>query len=108
MNDAQVYAGATIVGAISGVRSMGGTTIVSQLAKASKAPLEESGIKILENPITSRTIATLALGEVLADKLPFIPSRTAPISLAVRAITGAVAGGALSRSKKRSLVIGGI
>jgi uncharacterized membrane protein len=108
MKDTQVYAGATMLGAISGMRSMSGTAIVSQLAKAGSVALGNSGAEILGNPITARTLTVLAVAEAVADKLPFIPKRTSPIPLIARAVTGAVAGASVSLSRKRSLLVGGL
>jgi len=42
----------------------------------------------------SRILPALALGELIADKLP-VPSRTMPVALAVRALAGAAAGASI-------------
>src|ERR1700753_2312839 len=108
MNDKQIYAGATMLGAISGMRSMSGTALVSQLAKAGTVALKDSGFGLLSHPATANTLTALAVAEFVADKLPFVPARTEPLPLAARAVTGALAGAAVSYSRKRSFLLGGL
>ena len=43
-------------------------------------------------------ITALALGELIADKLPFTPNRTDPPGLAARVLSGAACAAALSAS----------
>ena len=54
----------------------------------------------------------LAIGELVADKSPMIPKRTAPAPLLVRIITGGLCGACLCASAGESLlggaVLGGI
>ena len=109
MNDAQIYAGATLLGALSGVRSMSATAMVSRLSNVTgSGQAHNAGIEFLNHPIASRTMTALAVAEAVADKLPFIPKRTSTFPLLGRAITGAVSGAALSASKRRSLLFGGL
>jgi uncharacterized membrane protein len=46
--------------------------------------------------------ALLALGELIVDKIPWAPGRTSSIALAGRAISGALAGGTIARSRGRA------
>lgn len=48
----------------------------------------------------------LAIGELIADKLPFVPARTRPLPAIVRALSGATAGGIVARRAGRSSVMG--
>jgi uncharacterized membrane protein len=48
----------------------------------------------------------LALAEIVNDKLPATPSRLAPPSLAIRSITGALAGTALAIAAGQSVLLG--
>jgi uncharacterized membrane protein len=47
-----------------------------------------------------------AIGELVADKLPQTPARTAPVGLIARAVTGALAGAALAVSGGKGLAVG--
>ncbi|HEX3723952.1 MAG TPA: DUF4126 family protein [Nitrolancea sp.] len=56
-------------------------------------------------------LATLALGanaELIADKLPFTPSRIAPAALAGRLVSGGIIGAAVFGEAGRSAAIGAI
>ena len=108
MNDAQIYAGAALLGAMSGMRTMSATVAISQLVKSGVAPIQHAGIDLLNQPIAARATAFLAVAEAVADKLPFIPKRTQSFALFGRAFTGAISGAALSSSRKRSLLVGGL
>ena len=46
-----------------------------------------------------RAAALLAAGEMVADKLPFIPDRVAPFPLVARASSGAIVGGIVAREE---------
>lgn len=108
MSDTQVYAGAALIGTVAGMRSMTAPAIVSRVARAAGIPVDKSGVDFLHNPVIPRVMSILAIGEVIADKLPFIPSRITPFPLVTRAISGAVSGAALCSSKKRSPVMGAV
>ncbi len=108
MTDAQVYAGSAVLGAVSGMRSMAAPAIVSRLASSGLLPMEDSQISFLKNPTTAKTTAILAAGELIADKLPFIPNRTDALPLITRAISGALSGAAFSSGKKRPALLGAL
>jgi uncharacterized membrane protein len=108
MTDAQVYAGSAVLGAVSGMRSMAAPAIVSKLAGSGLLPIEESQMGFLTKATTGKTTAVLALGEMLADKLPFAPNRTKAGPLVARAVSGAMSGAAFSTGKKRSALLGAL
>jgi uncharacterized membrane protein len=64
------------LGVVSGLRSMTAPAVVTASQRDASAAL----------------IAIGALGELIADKLPFVPSRTQPPALAFRAVSGAYVG----------------
>jgi uncharacterized membrane protein len=108
MSDSQVYAGATLIGTVAGMRSMTAPAIVSRLAGAAGVPVDKTGLDFLDHPLIPKVMSVLAIGEVIADKLPFIPSRIAPFPLVTRAISGATSGAVLCSAKKRSPLLGAI
>lgn len=107
MGDTEVYAGAAAIGAVAGLRSMTAPALISHLTRASRGG-ERSKWDFLSSMVSMRTTLALAVGEVIADKLPFIPARTKPPSLIVRAVSGAVSGAALCSAKKRSWFAGAL
>jgi uncharacterized membrane protein len=108
MNDALVYADAAIMGAVAGMRSMSAPAVVSQLAGSGLIPADGSPVAWLSHPGVTKALKVLATGELVADKLPFIPSRTSPAPLAARAVTGAISGAAICGVAKRSWWIGAL
>jgi uncharacterized membrane protein len=50
----------------------------------------------------------LAIGELVADKLPKTPKRTAPAPLAARVITGGLCGASLCEAAGESLLFGAL
>jgi uncharacterized membrane protein len=83
MND---FALAFGIGAISGSRSMLGPTLVGHLRLPAAA---------------QRALTAMAAGEMVADKLPWIPARTDSLPLAGRIGLGALAAAAAVRRDRR-------
>ncbi len=104
--DAQVYAGATALGAVAGMRAMSAPALISQVARRGQLAVEGSKLQFLNSTGAVSTTAVLAIGELIADKLPFIPARTDVAPLAGRAISGALCGAVLCSAKKRSPWLG--
>lgn len=80
------YSTAAAVGAISGLRSFAGPAIVANR---------------IGSPGAAHLADALAVTELIADKLPFIPDRVKPGSLAFRAISGAACGYLLANRNKK-------
>jgi len=108
MTDLEVYGGAAVLGAVSGMRSMAAPAIVSRFANRGLLPLEGSQIKFLGHRNSAKTMALMAAGEMIADKLPFIPKRTSVFPLVARAASGALSGTAFTKARKRSVVAGAL
>ena len=108
MTNVQVYAGAAVMGVASGMRSMASPAIASQLAKAGLLPEGNSPLGLLYRPGSAKTTAVLAIGELIADKLPFMPKRTMRPAVIARAFSGALGGAAICSSKKRSVLTGAL
>ena len=80
------------LGAITGMRSMAGATV---LAANRGGP-------------AARLFGLLAAGEMLADKTAFVPDRIEPLPLAGRAVLGALAGGFVAHEARDSVVAGAL
>jgi uncharacterized membrane protein len=87
---------------------MAAPAIVSRLAHTGLLPLEGSQIKFLGHRNSAKTMAIMAAGEMIADKLPFIPKRTAVFPLVTRAVSGALSGTAFTKARKRSVFAGAL
>lgn len=106
MTSTKVYSGAAIAGAVAGMRSMAAPAVVSKLKDAGLVGAENPVVKILNSPVTSAVTTALAVGEAIADKLPFMPDRTITGSIVVRAISGGLSGAAICLSKRKPVLWG--
>jgi uncharacterized membrane protein len=55
--------------------------------------------RLLASPQAASALTTMALGELVFDKLPFAPSRLSPAALSGRLLIGAMCGAAVSPKK---------
>ena len=90
------------IGAVSGLRSFTGPAIVSEAAHRHVLRLKGTPLAWLASDSVAHTAAVLAVGELIADKLPFMPNRTDPPGLLARFIAGAVCGMAIANRRKRN------
>ena len=91
------------VGALAGMRSMMAPTVVAIGARRLNA---RNGGHVVKGWVP--VLATLALGEVVADKLPFTPSRMSPMVLTGRVLAGALSGYSIAKRGQRPAWIGGL
>lgn len=95
------------LGVVSGLRSMSGPAFVSRAAAQGRLPLEGTRLAFLGSPRVSKLLTVLAAGELVGDKLPATPSRTALPSLLGRAASGGLVGAAIFASEGRRAATGG-
>lgn len=107
MNDATVYAGAAVMGAVAGIRSMSAPAVIGQLAESGFIP-EGSPLALLNHPGVAKGLKFLAAGELFADKLPFLPARTDVGPLAARVVTGGISGAVVCSAGKRPWILGAL
>ena len=106
MTDVQVYTGAAVMGAVAGMRSISAPAIATQIVRSGPLGAGNRQLAFLNRSATARSIAVAAIGELVADKLPFLPKRTKAPSLVWRVLSGALSGAAICAAKKRSAVAG--
>ena len=104
---ATAYAQAVGMGAVAGMRTMSAPALLSHRlsTEASKDGLENNP---LASPNTAAIFRVLAAGEIIADKLPFMPARTSPPSLLARAGSGALVGATLFAARKEPPALGAV
>jgi uncharacterized membrane protein len=103
-----VWLFAFLIGGVCGLRSMTAPALIAWGARLGWLHLDGSFLAFFANKISVAVFSLFALGELVADKLPFIPARTQPGPLAVRVIFGALCGAALCFSAAASPVVGAI
>ncbi len=89
---------AAALGFATGLRSFIAPTAVAWAAYLGWIHLDGSEFHLMASPITVALLSFCALGELIADKLPFIPSRITPAPLGFRLLAGAFAGACLAVS----------
>jgi uncharacterized membrane protein len=99
---------ALLIGCICGLRSMTAPAVIAWGAHLGWLHLDGSPLAFFSNKISLLVFSLFALGELTADKLPFIPARTQAGPLGVRIVFGAMCGAALCISGAASPWFGAI
>lgn len=94
------------IGLVAGMRSMLAPAVVSWATCLGWLQLAESGLRFMASPVSVAVFSLLALGELIADKLPFIPRRTEPGPLIVRLLSGGLSGASLAWAGTQSWMSG--
>jgi uncharacterized membrane protein len=100
------YLLALLIGVVAGLRSMTAPALVSWAAHLGWLPLGGTWLAFLGYAWTPWLLTLFALGELIIDKLPSTPSRTAPPGFAGRIVTGALSGAAVATAG--GAMVGGI
>jgi uncharacterized membrane protein len=93
-----LYAFAFLIGVSAGLRSLTAPAVVSWAARLGWLKLSGTPLGFLGAAATPWILSALALGELFADKQPWIPSRKMPPPFAARIVAGALCGLALGAS----------
>jgi len=91
---------AFLMGVVVGLRSMTGPAAVSWAARLGWLHLENTWLAFLGLAATPYIFTVLAIGELIADKLPKTPSRKAPVGFSARIVSGALCGAAIGASNQ--------
>ena len=94
-----------LMGGVCGLRSMTGPAILCWTAHLGGLQLNGTRLAFLVHPISLGVFTLLALGELVADKLPFIPRRTMIGPLLVRVLSGGFCGLVLGLSMNTPLIV---
>ena len=89
------YVFAFLIGIVAGLRSMTAPAATSWAARLGWLHLENTWLAFLGFAATPYVLSVLAIGELIADKLPKTPSRKAPPGFIARIASGALCGAAL-------------
>jgi uncharacterized membrane protein len=101
MTPMMMYVLCVVIGGATGLRSMTGVAVVSIAAQRGWPDLGwlhlgPTGLAFLGKPIWMYVFLVAAVGELITDKLSFVPPRIQPGPLVWRFIMGAVCGSALA------------
>jgi uncharacterized membrane protein len=96
------------IGIVAGLRSLTAPAVVAWGAHLNWLNLHGSPLAFMGSTTAVAILSVLAIGELIADKLPTIPKRTAPAPLTARIITGSLCGACLSAAAGKSLLAGAL
>jgi uncharacterized membrane protein len=85
-----------LIGCVAGLRSMTAPTVVCWAAHLGWLHFAGTSLGFIDHKATLAIFTLLALGELVVDKLPQTPARTAAPGLIARIISGGFSGGALA------------
>lgn len=101
MTSTILYLLCILIGGVSGLRSLTGIAIITIAAQRGWPHLGwlhlgGTGLSFLAKPVAMYIFVLLALGELIADKLPVVPPRIQAGPLAARVLLGALCGSSLA------------
>jgi len=94
------------IGIVAGLRSLTAPAVVAWGAHLGWLNLQGSPLAFIGSTTAVAILSVLAIGELIADKLPMIPKRTAPAPLMARVVTGGLCGACLCAAVGKSLLAG--
>lgn len=86
---------ALLIGVVSGLRSLTAPAVVAWGAHLGWLHLTGTRLSFMSSVAAVALLSLLAIVELITDKLPSTPSRTAPVGLIARIVLGGFSGGVL-------------
>ena len=96
------------IGVVAGLRSLTAPAVVAWAAHLGWINLHGSLLAFMGSMWAVDIFTILALGELVADQLPNAPSRTAPVGLSARIVTGGLTGACLAIAFGAALWLGAL
>jgi uncharacterized membrane protein len=97
-----------MLGMVAGLRSMTAPAVMCWAAHWGWFDLQGTPLAFMASTAATAVFSLLALGELIADKLPATPSRLAPGPLAARIVLGGLSGSAYYAAVHWSLLVGAV
>ena len=108
MNPSQMLLLAFLIGVIAGLHTMTAPAVVAWAANRHWLNLDNSPLALIGSTAAVAVFTVLALGELLVDKLPSIPSRTKLLGLIGRGVLGGLSGAGIAASGAQSIALGAV
>jgi uncharacterized membrane protein len=96
------------IGIVAGLRSLTAPAVVAWGAHLGWLNLQGSPLAFMGSTVAVAIFSVLAVGELIADKLPMMSKRTAPAPLTARIIMGGLCGASLCAATRQSLIAGAL
>jgi uncharacterized membrane protein len=87
-----------LIGCVDGLRSLTGPAVVCWAAHFGWLHFAGTKLAFVDRPVTLIVFTVLAIVELVLDKLPSTPARTAPVGLIARIVLGGACGLAVATS----------
>ena len=100
--------GAFGIGIVAGLRAFTAPAVICWATFFGWLHLSESRLSFLGKPVAVGIVSLLALGELIADKLPMTPNRTTSAPLLGRIATAAFSATAMAIAARQSVVIASV
>src|SRR3954467_10425896 len=96
------------IGIVAGLRSLTAPAVVAWGAHISWLNLHGSSLAFMGSMTAVAVFSLLAIGELVAEKLPKPPNRPSPVSLLARVATGGLCGACLCAAAAKLLLVGAL
>jgi uncharacterized membrane protein len=106
VSPSQVFLLAFLIGVASGLRSLTAPAAVAWGAHLGWLNLNNTPLSFMGSTAAVAIFTLAAIGELVADKLPSTPSRTAPPGLIARIVLGGLSGACVSAAGAQSIGLG--
>jgi uncharacterized membrane protein len=108
MNASEALLLAFFFGVVTGLRSLTAPAVLAWAAHHNWLNLHNSSLSFMTSTVAMAIFVALAVGELIADQLPFTPSRTAPPGLIARILMGALCGAGIAVAGSQSIPLGAV
>jgi uncharacterized membrane protein len=98
---------AFLIGVFAGLRSLTAPAVVAWAVHLGRLKLD-GPLAHMGETVSVAIFTILALGELIADKLPKTPSRTAAVGLCARVLTGGLSGGCVAAAGGQGAILGAV
>ncbi len=106
MNHPHVLLFVFLIGVVTGLRSLTGPAVTSWAAHLGWLSLIGTPMRFMASIVTVAIFTVLAVVELVADKLPSTPARTAAVGLSARVVMGGLCGATVALAGGESIVLG--
>jgi uncharacterized membrane protein len=94
------------IGVVAGLRSLTAPATTAWAAHLKWLNLQGTPFVFMASPVAVAIFALLAIVELVADKLPSTPSRTAPPGLIARILLGGLSGAVVAAAASKAFALG--
>jgi uncharacterized membrane protein len=108
MSPSQVILLTFLIGVVGGLRAMTGPAVVAWATNRHWLTLHNSLLAFMGSTAAVAVFTVLALGELVADKLPSTPSRTGSAGLISRGVLGSLSGACVAAAGAQSVALGAV